>query len=251
MFCPNCGEDLTENVSYCTNCGYSFVEPQKEVEEVENLSFEILVNSLKAVAKKPFILWGLSLLCGLLESIAIVLGGFAIGVGIAVGLVLSLGMAWVFLDGYREKEINAKQLFEPFYHFWRSFAGMGWRQLWIFIWSLIPFAGPIIGIIKGYSYSMVPYLLREKPEKSPDDVMKDSMDMTDGFKGRMFLTDVIAYGAFIAIVAVLCVLSTIPYIGVAFTIITVIVVIVLLLIMPLLSGLIRAAWYEQLKSMAR
>lgn len=251
MFCPNCGEDLNEGATYCANCGYSLVKTRKEKRDSddENISIRVLVESLKTIAAKPFTLWGLSLLCGLLEIIAIIMGGMVIGVGVAVGLVLNLGMAWVFLDGYRGEEVNSKQIFEPFYNFWHSFAGMGWQALWIFIWSLIPFAGIVMAIIKGYSYSMVPYLLREDPQKRPDEVLKDSMKMTDGFKGRMFVTDLIVYGSCVVLFIILCILSTIPSAEEVFAIITLIITVLVSLFLPLLTGLIKAAWYEELKSL--
>lgn len=63
---------------------------------------------------------------------------------------------------------------------------MAWRDLFIFLWTLL-FTIP--GIVKGYAYSMVPYLLTDNPNMSYGRALKLSMDMTRGEKGDIFVLD--------------------------------------------------------------
>lgn len=65
------------------------------------------------------------------------------------------------------------------------------RQLYVFLWSLL-FIVP--GIIKGYEYYMVPYLLAENPEMSSREVFALSREMMAGEKWRTFVLELSFYG---------------------------------------------------------
>lgn len=54
----------------------------------------------------------------------------------------------------------------------------------ITLWSLLLI---IPGIIKGLSYSLVPYILYDEPELSIKDTLKKSEAMMKGYRGRLFL----------------------------------------------------------------
>jgi len=60
------------------------------------------------------------------------------------------------------------------------------RDLFIFLWSLL-FIIP--GIIKFYSYRMVPYILADNPNIGASRAIQLSKDMTYGHKWRMFVLD--------------------------------------------------------------
>lgn len=245
MFCPNCGTEIPDNADFCISCGFS-INGAKAAGKEKNISIEILKRAWSVMLKKPITLWGLSLLGALLEIIAFLLGGPVIGIGIACGFVLELGLAWVFLDGYRGKEVNSNQLFEPFKSFWKSFAGMGWRELWILIWSLIPVVGPVFGVIKGYSYSLTPYILREDGDISATDALKESMKRTEGYKGKMFVTDLLIFVILFVPLLILALLGFIPYVGVVFQVIYALVTLVITAFGGLYTGLVKAAWYEEI-----
>jgi len=59
------------------------------------------------------------------------------------------------------------------------------KEVFITLWSLL-FIIP--GIVKGYAYSMVPYILAENPNLSPKQVIDISCRMTKGYKFKVFLT---------------------------------------------------------------
>jgi len=67
-----------------------------------------------------------------------------------------------------------------------SVKAMAWKFLFENLWSLL-FVVP--GIVKGYAYSMVPYLMADNPELDYKSALKLSMHMTDGQKGRIFVLD--------------------------------------------------------------
>ena len=99
---------------------------------------EILRRAIGVIMRKPIKLWGISLLVVFLSSLATLLGGPIPIIGISIGLVLEFGMAWVYLEGYRGREVKADQIFEGFYKFWPTLAGMGWKQIIMMLWFLVP-----------------------------------------------------------------------------------------------------------------
>lgn len=68
------------------------------------------------------------------------------------------------------------------------------RNIYIFLWSLLLL---IPGIIKSYSYAMVPFLLAENPGIPPSRAIEMSMAMTEGHKWRMFVLSLSFMGWFL------------------------------------------------------
>ena len=60
------------------------------------------------------------------------------------------------------------------------------RDLYIILWSLL-FIIP--GIIKGYSYMLVPYILAEEPAMDNKEAFRLSREMMDGNKWHAFCLD--------------------------------------------------------------
>ena len=60
------------------------------------------------------------------------------------------------------------------------------NDIFIILWSLL-FIIP--GIVKSYSYRMVPYILAQEPELSGRDVINRSREMMDGNKWKAFVLD--------------------------------------------------------------
>ena len=81
--------------------------------------------------------------------------------------------------------------------------------LFIFLWGLL-FIIP--GIIKSYSYRMVPYILRDEPELSPMEVISRSRDMMNGQKLNAFILD-LSFIGWALLTALTCGLAGIFYVG--------------------------------------
>ncbi|MBR5965242.1 MAG: DUF975 family protein [Treponema sp.] len=81
----------------------------------------------------------------------------------------------------------------------RAVRGFVWMFLWVFLWSLLLY---IPGIIKKYSYSMMFYVMAEYPKIGVKKAMNISKELTRGYKGDLFVTDLTFIPLFI-----LCMLS--------------------------------------------
>lgn len=68
------------------------------------------------------------------------------------------------------------------------------RSIYNFLWYLLLI---IPGIVKGYSYAMVPFLLAENPGIPPSRAIEMSIQMTGGHKWRMFVLDLSFIGWFL------------------------------------------------------
>ena len=225
----------------------------QKLEESDSFMFRSLGLTLKTLMKKPVQLWGLSLLGVILQSLSNVLCAVPPILGMGVSSTLSAGMENVFLDAYHQKEINSKQIFSGFSSgksFLRIAGGMLWRTLWLFLWALfalIPIVGwviaPIMLVIKGISYSFTPYLLLRKKDISPLDALKRSMEMTKGYRGKIFLTYLICYAALLVIGLLLFLIAQIPVIG---FIIVGIVGVVISVLCPLFFGVLRQQCSQKL-----
>ena len=154
--------------------------------------FSIYGKALAVLAKKPFKLWGISLLCNfVLLPLAYVLGGPVLLIGVAAAYLFAAAMANIFLKGYHgEEDFHVVDLFSTFKD-WKTakrvICSLGWADLWIFIWSLIPVVGPIFAIIKHYEYSFVPYIVMQDEEIKPTEVKERSSELTKGYKFPPFV----------------------------------------------------------------
>jgi uncharacterized membrane protein len=251
-FCSNCGKELNGE-KFCPACGapttggaaYGTQKRQQKSAYHELRARDLVEKALVVLKQKPLRLWGISLLCQLLTGLAAIFGVLPI-ISVPIAFVLSAGMTAVFLTGYRGNEVNSDALFAGFKRFFPVAGGMGWMGLWILIWGLIPIAGPVFAVIKSYSYRFVPYLMIQDEHISATEALRLSMKKTEGFKGRMFLADLIVWAACAVVLLVLGALSLIPRVGIVFTILAALVVIFLALSLPLLMGLINAACYEEI-----
>lgn len=253
-----------------------------QMENSDSFVFRSLGLTLKTLFSKPFKLWGLSILTNIIKLLSIPLCSVPPILGTAVRSNLSAGMANVFLDAYNGKEVNSKQIFAGFSSgkaFFRTAGGMLWRKFWLFIWggwcvllqlvisTIVLIAGVrtsnirlifivirIIGITfeilyyrKLLSYFFTPYILMKKPDMSPLDALKYSMKLTDGYKVKMFLTNLLVHGMILLLVIVLAVIlwilfSLVPRFALFLLVIITLAFIVLL---PLFVGILNAAMFTE------
>ena len=148
----------------------------------------IYKRALTVLMKKPFTLWGISLLEVLLSGVVSVLFGAIYGLALGINLLLDTSMIMIFLHGYRGDGVACVQLFDCFKDgatAKRVLGGMAWMKLWIFLWSLIPIAGIVFFFVKSYEYRLTPYILVTEPEISATEAIKESSKRTKGYKGKM------------------------------------------------------------------
>lgn len=93
-------------------------------------------KALGVLARKPIMLWGLSLLYSFLTVLAVLFSLLPI-IWIPINLVLELGVSAIYLSGIRGESVNSDQLFAGFKQFFKNAGGMGWRTLWSLIWGIV------------------------------------------------------------------------------------------------------------------
>ena len=103
-----------------------------------------------------------------------------------LGGTLQLGYAEFLLKQHDGKEINFRDLFSKFDSFGTGFAQRFLRSLYETLWSLL-FIIP--GIIKGYSYSMTPFILAEHPHLTASQAIELSEQLMEGHKSDLFILD--------------------------------------------------------------
>ncbi len=203
-------------------------------------------KALAVLAKKPFKLWGISLLSGVLTTVLTFLFGATIGIALALNLLITTSMTMVYLYGYKGEDVKVVQLFDCFKD-WatikRVVCGMAWMSLWIFLWGLIPIVGVFFVIVKGYAYRLTPYILVHEQDIPLTEAIKVSEKRTKGFKGKMFLADFLPYVFIFVASLVLGLLCVIPVIGALLLFVFEICVIAFT---PLFFGLVQAAFYVEI-----
>ena len=101
-----------------------------------------------------------------------------------VGNVMTVsGHGWM-LRHWRSEDVGVGEAFAGFRIYKPSVVTMLVRSIYVWLWSLL-FIIP--GIVKGYAYSMTPYIIYENPNLSADRAIKMSKIMTDGYKGDLFV----------------------------------------------------------------
>ena len=215
----------------------------------------MILNIYKKAAavllRKPILLWGLSLLSSIITGLAVPACGIIPVVGVVVALLLGTSMTMVYLHGYRGEKIKSSMLFECFKD-WatikRVSCGLGWMILWLIVWSMVPFVGPIIALVKFYGWRLTPYILVYEPNVPIMDAIKVSAKRTKGYKGKMLGADLLVYGILIVAGLLLTLLSQIPFIGILFGFANVLVTIVSVLFLNLFMGLVQSAFYEEINA---
>lgn len=103
--------------------------------------------------------------------------------------LLLLPLIWsystAFLANARggEGSFNVLRMFDGYQDFIRIFTTTLLMQVYTFLWTLLLI---VPGIIKGLSYSMTYYILRDNPEMKNNEAIELSMKMMDGYKLPLF-----------------------------------------------------------------
>ena len=106
---------------------------------------------------------------------------------LVLGGVVQLGYSKFLLAQHDGGEYQVKDLFSQFDRFSVGFLQMLLRNLFVALWSLLLI---VPGIIKSYSYAMVPFILADHPDMDVLSAIDESRYLMDGNKWRLFCLDV-------------------------------------------------------------
>ena len=127
-----------------------------------------------------------------LAAALIVLG--IIGMAVVVSILsrvfltnpLRVGCFDFFIRNTENPPAELNNILKGFRNYGHTFLTLFLTDLYLVLWTLLLF---IPGIIKAYSYRMVPYILAEHPELSASEIITRSREMMDGHKWNAFVLD--------------------------------------------------------------
>lgn len=104
-----------------------------------------------------------------------------------LGFIVEVGKSKFFLEGFKG-DVDINKLFFGFNSrdYLPIIKAQGLAFIYILLWTLL-FIIP--GIVKGYQYRYVPYLLAEDPSLAPKETLSKSKEMTMGHKWNIFILD--------------------------------------------------------------
>lgn len=203
----------------------------------------------KTLQMKPLLLWGIRLLAGLLVWLAAI-GFWAVpAVAFALNLVLSGSVALIFLRAYQGTFPEVCDLFSPFRleQLPHLVGGMAWMSLWVFLWTLIPVAGLVLGPVKLYTYRLTPYILMTRPDVKATEAIQVSARETKGYRGKVFLADLLIYGSWALVLLLLLGLAQIRFLHVPFYVLLALAAVLGAALTPLVAGLAQAGFYDEIQ----
>ena len=214
---------------------------------------KIYGNAFKILMQKSFKLWGLSILSTVLVGLVWILFAIPLGLALFISMLLQAGVVMMYLHAYRGEKVEGKHLFDAFKDgktASRTIKGIGWSNILIFLWGLIPIVGWIFAIIRSYQYSLVPYIVVTEPDGEPFDAYKISKERTKGYCGQMFLADILPSIVIAVVFGILGALTQIPYVGIIFAIILFVLAFVVAFLYPFFMGLVKAGFYDEIMKAA-
>ena len=118
----------------------------------------------------------------------------ALGVFLVIGLLIRIfvanpiqvGGSTFFKSNVEAPPAPFELIKVGFQNYGHTFLTLFLRDLYLFLWFLLFF---IPGIIKAYSYRMVPYILAENPDMPANEIITRSREMMNGNKWQAFLLD--------------------------------------------------------------
>lgn len=217
VICNNCGADIPMYNGFCPNCGARFLE---------NFDSSVFKARAKAVLKKWY--WP-AFAVSLIEMVLVRglditdrINGYTADTSsvyyypsIISTLLAMFGIVWILSVVYSifianpilvgsskyfiKSHDDCGKIPDIFYAFkngqyLKIVGSLAWQNLFALLWMLL-FIIP--GIIKSYAYCLVPYILAENPDIGYKRALKLSMQMTNGYKGEIFLLQLSFIGWFL------------------------------------------------------
>jgi uncharacterized membrane protein len=126
-----------------------------------------------------------------------------------------LGLIIFVMNISKNEKAEISQVFDGFKNFWKSLATYLLMVLFIFLWSLLLI---VPGIIAGFSYAMIFFILAENPKMKPMDILRTSKKMMRGNKWKLFCLSwrFFGWGLLCLLTAGIGFLWLIPYMNVTF-----------------------------------
>ena len=157
-------------------------------------SSELRAQAWRALSGK----WGMAVvatlvymvICGVISLIPYVSSIAAL----LVSLPLAYGFTIMLLNVVRGSDVQLETMGEGFKDYGRILGTMLLSSVYQFLWMLLLI---VPGIIKGYSYALTPYLLKDHPELKFNAAIEESMRLMSGNKMRLFLLDLSFIGWFL------------------------------------------------------
>lgn len=168
---------LTQGTTIYSRFNSTSDNTQQKIDEI-NQSVNNLSQSEKAMAA------GLVLLT--VAGFSLIIICITLVVKIFLLNPLQVGCYGFFNDNVRNGDASLDSLTTGFSNYGHTFVTLFLRDIFLLLWTML-FIIP--GIIKAYSYRMVPFIVRDDPDLSPTDVITLSREMMDGNKWRAFLFD--------------------------------------------------------------
>ena len=176
--------------AFSTRFNLSFNNNNYNVQEMLPGAFDDFGSAARSFDARTFFEEFLSHGGGVLAG---VLGGvifFAVLLGAAVNIFvaspLQVGGCRFFLDNGERNAPFETVLFPFKTKYMNIVKAMFLQNLFIFLWSLL-FVIP--GIVKGYAYRLVPYILAEAPDMDAGEARRRSEEMMRGHKWESFVFD--------------------------------------------------------------
>ncbi|MCR5135775.1 MAG: DUF975 family protein [Oscillospiraceae bacterium] len=116
-------------------------------------------------------------------AVALLIGAV---IRIFLGNPINVGCRTFFKENVYDAPAPLSLIKTGFQNYGHTFVTLFLRDLYLVLWTLLLI---IPGIIKAYSYRMVPYILAEHPEMPANEIITRSREMMDGNKWQAFLLD--------------------------------------------------------------
>ena len=145
------------------------------------------------------------------DNASVGVGGANFVIGILL-LPFIASLAGYYLNHIRGFNPDWKSIYkEGFDNFGKYLSTMLTTYIFIYLWTLLLI---VPGVIKGYSYSQVKYIIHDNPNLNSRDARKMSEIMTKGYKSDLFMLDLsfLAWYLLVACTAGIATIYVTPYV---------------------------------------
>jgi uncharacterized membrane protein len=99
---------------------------------------------------------------------------------------VEVGTARFFKANIERSDTRFTTLAEGFNDFGHVFVTLFLRELFVILWTLLLI---VPGIMKHYSYRLVPYIVKDEPDLTPTQTLRRSADLMQGNRWKVFVLD--------------------------------------------------------------